>query len=300
MFDMFLLEAAKFTSSDIESYFSMDNLKRLFFAFCDWGLGVLGQIILAFIVWKIGKRVIKWLVKLNSKALSHGNLDDGVIRFISSIVRVVLYAVLIMAIVQILGFQTTSLITVFGSAALAIGMSLQGSLSNFAGGILLMIFKPFVIGDYIVSGNCEGTVVAVDLLYTKLHTIDNKTILLPNGNLSNSNITNVAAEDDRRLDIQVGIGYQADVKKAKSLLRDVLESEPCVMQEREIKVFVKDLASNCVTLETRAWVKTEDFWDTRFNLLERYKEVFDRNGVEIPYNQMDIHIKNESDNKALR
>ena len=154
----------------------------------------------------------------------------------------------------------------------------------------ILIFKPFKVGDYIVVGNYEGTVRTIELLYTKLTTVDNKVVMLPNGTLSNSNIINVGAEDYRRLDIEMSIGYSSDLKLAKTLLNNIINANPAIIKDREIKVIVKSLDESCVTLETRAWVKTEDYWDTKFTLLENYKSEFDKNGIEIPFNQMDVHI----------
>ena len=191
-----------------------------------------------------------------------------------SVLKFVMYAILIMIVVDKLGFQTTSLLTLFGSAALAIGMSLQGSLSNFAGGILILIFKPFKVGDYIIVGTNEGTVKSIEILYTRLVTIDNKVVMLPNGSLSNSSI-----------------GYSSDIPKAKKLLEQVINSEKGILKDKDILVVVKSLDESCVTLETRAWVNTADYWNVRFNLLERYKNIFDENGIEIPFNQLDVHMK---------
>lgn len=170
-------------------------------------------------------------------------------------------------------------------------MSLQGSLSNFAGGILILIFKPFKVGDYIIVGTNEGTVKSIEILYTRLVTIDNKVVMLPNGSLSNSSIVNVGAENTRRIDIQIGIGYSSDIPKAKKLLEQVINSEKGILKDKDILVVVKSLDESCVTLETRAWVNTADYWNVRFNLLERYKNIFDENGIEIPFNQLDIHMK---------
>lgn len=285
-----LLNTAQENVEQIEFFFSKENLVALFNRICDWCVGFAGQLLMALVVWQIGKRLIKWLVKISVKALERSELDIGVVRFIGSIAKTILYAVLILIIVGILGIPTASLITVFGSAALAVGMSLQGSLSNFAGGILLLVCKPFKIGDYIISGTCEGTVVSIELLYTKLHTIDNKIIMMPNGTLSNSNIINVGAEEVRRLDIEIGVGYQTDLSKAKNLLMECLQRCPDVIKEKELRVVVKSLDESCITIETRAWVPNDKYWDTRFALLEKYKNIFDANGIEIPFNQLDVHI----------
>ena len=258
-----------------------------------WGLSGIWKIVFALLIWFIGKKLISLSLKLLKKLFDRGSIDVGVVNFTMSIIKFALYAVLILMVIDELGIQTTSLITVFGSAALAVGMSLQGSLSNFAGGVLILIFKPFKVGDYIVVGNYEGTVRTIEILYTKLTTVDNKVVMLPNGTLSNSNIVNVGAEDFRRLDIEMSIGYSSDLKLAKTLLNTIVNNNPAVIKDRDIKVIVKSLDESCVTLETRVWVKTEDYWDTRFTLLEEYKAEFDKNGIEIPFNQMDVHIINQ-------
>lgn len=196
-------------------------------------------------------------------------------------------------ILDVLGFQTASLIAVFGSAALALSMSLQGSLSNMAGGILILIFKPFSLGDYIVACGCEGRVVSIEILYTKLKTSDNRVIMMPNGELANSNIINVGAEGVRRLDINIGIGYGSDVTKAKEILRDIVEKYPLVLREKGVTVVVKSLDDSCVTLETRCWVTQDTYWDTRFIFLEKFKQEFDKNGIEIPFNQLDVHVRQD-------
>ena len=291
LISMVALTAQSYSAEQVEAFFTKDHLTELMNSFADWGISMLGKLILSYLVWKIGKKVIKVLVKLNGKALGKGSLDESVLRFISSILKVVLYAILLLMIIDILGFQTTSLLTIFGSAALAVGMSLQGSLSNFAGGILLLVFRPFTTGDYIISGSNEGTVTSIEMLYTKLLTIDNKVVMIPNGNLSNSSITNVGAEGVRRLDIEIGVGYSTDLGKAKKLLEEIVNAASGILQDKDKDVIVKRLDESSVVLETRAWVRQEDYWNTRFFLLEKYKNVFDSNGIEIPYNQMDVHIK---------
>ena len=258
----------------------MEQITSIVEQITHWGLTGIWKILFAIIIWFVGKKVIALCMKFLKKVFDKGSLDPGVVNFTMSIIRFALYSVLILMVIDELGIQTTSLVTVFGSAALAIGMSLQGSLSNFAGGVLILIFKPFKVGDYIVVGNLEGTVRTIELLYTKLTTVDNKVVMLPNGALSNSNIVNVGAEDNRRLDIEMSIGYSSDLKLAKNILSDILAADNSILKDKEVKVIVKSLDESCVTLETRAWVKTEDYWDTRFELLEEYKSEFDKNGIE--------------------
>ena len=266
-------------TDEITRFFSIAHVKQLLNDLGNWSVSLIGKIVIAVLIWFIGKKIIRVLDKLVKKMLDRSTLDKGVVNFVVSVLKFVMYAILIMIVVDKLGFQTTSLLTLFGSAALAIGMSLQGSLSNFAGGILILIFKPFKVGDYIIVGTNEGTVKSIEILYTRLVTIDNKVVMLPNGSLSNSSIVNVGAENTRRIDIQIGIGYSSDIPKAKKLLEQVINSEKGILKDKDILVVVKSLDESCVTLETRAWVNTADYWNVRFNLLERYKNIFDEKSL---------------------
>lgn len=280
-------------AEEAKAFFNKENMTNMITQFADTAVAKIIDIIIALIIWKLSKYLIKWVLKIATKALDKAGFDVGVIKFISSFIKAGIYAVVLLIILDILGFQTASLIAVFGSAALALSMSLQGSLSNMAGGILILLFKPFVVGDYIVSGSCEGTVVLIDILYTKLRMIDNKMVMMPNGALANSNIINVGAGGVRRLDIAVGIGYGSDVTKAKAVLRQIIEDYPHVLKDKGIDVIVKSLDESCVTLETRCWVNQDAYWDTRFIFLERFKQEFDKNGIEIPFNQLDVHVKQD-------
>ena len=268
---------------ETQRFFTMNDMRTILDKFIEWCASTVGTIVWALIVWIIGKKILKALLKVLGKALDRSRLDEGVTRFAGNVVLVIM-------IIDILGFDTTSFIAVLGSAGIALGMSLQGSLANVAGGILILLFKPFAVGDYIVAGGYEGNVTTIDLLYTKLITIDNKMVTIPNGTLSNSSIVNVASQPQRRLDIQIGIGYSSNLKLAKRLLLDAMNKQAGVLTDKDIMVVVKSLDDSCVTLETRCWVMTSDYWNVRFALLEGYKETFDDNGIEIPFNQMDVHI----------
>lgn len=275
---------------ETQRFFTMNDMRTILDKFIEWCASTVGTIVWALIVWVIGKKILKALLKVLGKALDRSRLDDGVTKFMLSLSRFAGNVVLVIMIIDILGFDTTSFIAVLGSAGIALGMSLQGSLANVAGGILILLFKPFAVGDYIVAGGYEGSVTTIDLLYTKLITIDNKMVTIPNGTLSNSSIVNVASQPQRRLDIQIGIGYSSDLKLAKKLLLDAMNKQAGVLTDKDIMVVVKSLDDSCVTLETRCWVMTSDYWNVRFALLEGYKETFDDNGIEIPFNQMDVHI----------
>ena len=275
---------------ETQRFFTMNDMRTILDKFIEWCASTVGTIVWALIVWVIGKKILKALLKVLGKALDRSRLDEGVTKFMLSSSRFAGNVVLVIMIIERLGFDTTSFIAVLGSAGIALGMSLQGSLANVAGGILILLFKPFAVGDYIVAGGYEGNVTTIDLLYTKLITIDNKMVTIPNGTLSNSSIVNVASQPQRRLDIQIGIGYSSDLKLAKRLLLDAMNKQAGVLTDKDIMVVVKSLDDSCVTLETRCWVVTSDYWNVRFALLEGYKETFDDNGIEIPFNQMDVHI----------
>ena len=191
-----------------------------------------------------------------------------------------------------LGIPTSSVIAAISAAGLAIGLALQGSLSNFAGGVLILLFKPFDIGDYIkedTHGN-EGTVEGIDLFYTKLKTPDNKQVVVPNGILANSSLTNFTSQNMRRVDITVGISYDSDIKLAKSILLDIINADERVLKDQDINVFVAELAESQVTLGTRFWVATDDYWQTKWDMLELYKEQLEGNGIDIPFNQLCVTI----------
>lgn len=251
----------------------------------------LGKLVLAVIIWFVGKKLVKWIVSLTAKAFDRAKFDQGIAKFILSTLRFLLYVFLALIIVETIGVQTTSIIGVLSSATLAIGLSFQGSLSNVAGGLLIIIFKPFTVGDYIVSSNIEGVVDSIDILYTKLHTVDNKIITVPNGSLSNATVTNVGKEAERRLDIPVGISYESDIKKAKDTLFAIVNESTYTLKDKEIRVIVTELGASSVNLEVRVWVKSGEYWDAKFYFLEKFKTVFDESGISIPYNQIDVHMK---------
>lgn len=190
-------------------------------------------------------------------------------------------------------FNVASLMTLISSAGIALGLALQGTLSNFAGGVLILFLKPFRVGDYIVEDNHknEGTVRSIGLVYTELTTIDNKIIVIPNGTLSNSSLTNVTAQGKRRLDLTVGISYSADIKKAKQIMLDILNAQEETMKDEEITAYVSELADSSVVLGCRAWVPTDRYWPVKWRVTEEIKLAFDEAGVEIPFNQLDVHLK---------
>lgn len=250
------------------------------------------NILIALIVYFIASRLIKWVLKLTTKALNKGKIEPIVVKFIYSIIKVGLYVLLFIAIVSILGIPTTTFVTLFGTVTLSVGLALQGSLANFAGGVLILIFKPFKVGDYIVACGDEGTVVGIDVFYTKLATVDNKMIVIPNGTLANSSVKNVSAMDIRRVDVQVGISYESDITAAKKVLMGIIDKNDNILRDKPVNVFVASLDASQVTLETRVWVSTDKYWDTKWAFIEQYKLALDEVGIEIPFNQLSVTIKN--------
>ncbi len=253
------------------------------------------RVIIALVIYMIGKKVIKWLRKLLKRALERSGADEGVCQFLDSGAKILLYFVLVMAVVNQLGVETTSLVAVLGSAGLAVGLALQGSLSNFAGGVLILLFKPFKVGDYIIEDTHknEGTVTEIQIFYTKLRTTDNRIVVIPNGTLANSSLTDVTQQDKRRVDLYVGISYNADIRKAKDVLRAIIEEESAKLDGEEVAVFVDALEDSSVRLGLRFWVPTPDYWNAKWRVTEEIKVRFDENRIEIPYNQLTVSLKKE-------
>ncbi|MFR4516527.1 MAG: mechanosensitive ion channel family protein [Dorea sp.] len=254
-----------------------------------FGLKVLAALVAFF----VGRLVIRWIRKIVRRSFERSGADKGVEQFVDSLLKYGLYALLVFSLISSLGFDTTSVAAVLASGGVAIGLALQGSLSNFAGGVLILLLKPFVVGDYIIedSNGKEGTVKEIQIFYTKLSTIDNKTIVIPNGMLTNNSITNATAKDERQLDLRVGISYDADIRQAKSVIENLLIKDECIIKNEQINVFVHELADSAVVLGIRAWVKNEEYWETRWRLLEEIKLLLDENGIEIPYPQMTVHMQ---------
>ena len=212
-------------------------------------------------------------------------------RFIDSFIKFGLYFVLILMIASSLGVDAASILAILGSASVAIGLAVQGSLSNFAGGVLLLILKPFMAGDYIKDGlGNEGTVDAVDIFYTQLVTPDNRVVVLPNGTLANGTITNFTRCRERRIDIPVGIAYDEDIRKAKEVIEAALRADAAVIADRDIMVFVDSLGESSVNLNARCWTVQEDFWPAKWRLTEAVKYALDEAGIRIPYPQVDVHL----------
>ncbi|MCH5269965.1 MAG: mechanosensitive ion channel [Lachnospiraceae bacterium] len=249
------------------------------------------RILLAIVAFFIGVQIIKLLRKILKKSLQRAHADVGVVQFLDSFIKVLLYVLLIFLIASGFGLDAASIVALLGSAGVAIGLAIQGSLSNFAGGVLILLLKPFKVGDYIkedTKGN-EGTVSEIQLFYTKLQTPDNRVIILPNGSLANNSMTNVTEASVRRLDITVGIAYDSDIKLAKEALTEMLIKDEAVLEDKEKLVFVDQLAESSIHLGIRCWVYKEDYWTAKWRLTEETKYTLDRVGITIPFPQLDVH-----------
>ena len=254
------------------------------------------QILLGIIFFFIGAQFIKFVRRIARKAMDRVKAEQGVIQFVDSFIKAAMYIILVFMLASYFGIQTASIVALLGSAGVAIGLAVQGSLSNFAGGVLILLLKPFKVGDYIVEngGHMEGTVAEITIFYTKLRTVDNKTVILPNGNLANNSLINVTAQEVRRLDIPVSISYDSDIRKAKEVLIDMLQRDGAILPDRERIVVVDDLAASGINLIVRGWVKTEDYWTAKWRITEQCKYTLDNAGITIPFPQLDVHMMNRN------
>ena len=255
-------------------------------------LDLLTRVVLCIVTFLIGVKVISLVRKLIGKAMERTGAAGQAGQFVDSCVRVVLYAVLVLQIAMHLGINAATIATLLGSAAVTVGLAFQGSLKNCIGGIMIMILHPFRVGDYIIEStyDSEGTVTEITVFYTKLATLDNRTILLPNGPLADAGITNVTREENRRVELKVGISYEADIRQAKRVLEKLVLREERIRRELGYDIFVDDLGASSVVLGLRFWTRTEDYWPVRWEMLEEIKYAFDENGIGIPYPQMDVHV----------
>lgn len=253
-------------------------------------LGV--RVLLALAAFWIGARVIGLVRKLLRKSLQRKGVDAGVSKFLDSFVKALLYGLLLFMIASSFGLDATSVVALVGSAGVAIGLAVQGSLSNFAGGVLILLLSPFKVGDYIRDGaGNEGTVQEVQLFYTRLITPDRHVVVVPNGSLANSNILNMSSVEDRRMDIKIGISYDADIRSVRELLLKLLSQDAGVMQDKERLVFVEELGDSSVNLVMRCYCKNEQYWETRWRLVEAAKYALEEAKFCIPYPRMDVHVQ---------
>ncbi len=250
------------------------------------------RVVMALVFFLIGIQIIKLVRRIVRRSLKKGNADTGVMQFLDSFIKAAMYIVLIFMIASGFGLDAASVVALLGSAGVAIGLAVQGSLANFAGGVLILLLKPFRVDDYIRvdSEGHEGTVREIQLFYTKLATPDNHVVIIPNGTLANTSILNTSMLGERRLDILVGISYDADIRRAREVILQVLEADAAVLKEKERKVFVQELGDSSVNLNVRCFALNEDYWECRWRITEQIKYALDEAGITIPYPQMDVHV----------
>ena len=258
------------------------NLKVLF-----W------RILLAGIILLVGIRIVRAVQGILKKTFERMNLEENVNRFLLSVINASMYAIVIFIAAEKLGVPSASIVALMGSAGVAIGLSLKESLSNVAGGILIMLTRPFILQDYIICGDVEGSVYSIGLVYTVLITVDNRMITIPNGTVANATVINVTAQDKRQLDLEINIHYDSDLKKAKEILTEIVENHLQVIQEDGIRVFVKELGESAVILGLRGWTTKEDYWQVRWDIIENIKLRFDEEGIRIAYHQVEVHMMKE-------
>lgn len=259
--------------------------------FVEMGIKYGSKVIAAILMFVVGRWLIRSIINRISK-WSKVNLDKTLCSFIESVSKTTLYILLFITIGSTIGIKMSSFIAIFGAAGLAIGLALQGSLSNFAGGVLILNFRPFNVGDFIeVNGNMKGEVESIQILYTTLLTRDNKKIVIPNGNLANDTLINYSAENKRRVDLVFGIGYDDEIDKAKKLLGEIVREHDLIFADPEPLIRVGEHAGSSININCFVWCNTEDYWEVYYDLLEEVKLAFDRENINIPYPQMDVHMK---------
>ncbi len=271
---------------------SPETMERIMAFVTDYGIRVLGAIVILV----IGRIVANVLGNAAGKAMSKGNAEEALKRFVVSLVKATIMVFAVIAALNKFGVQTTSFVAVLGAAGLAVGLALQGSLSNFAAGVLILVFKPFRIGDVVDAAGAMGKVTDIGIFTTTLNTPDNRKIIVPNAAVTGGTITNVNAEDTRRVDLTAGIGYGDDIAKAQQVLHQILENHPKILKDPAPTVEVVELADSSVNFVVRPWVNTPDYWTVYFDVTRAIKEQFDANGISIPFPQQDVHMHQVSSN----
>lgn len=269
----------------------MINAEELLTKLIDFSISFGGKIIATLLVLAIGIKLTQVVVKLMCKTRVFQAIDPTAQTFLRSAIAIVLKAVVFITAIGILGVPLTSVVTVVASCGVAVGLALQGGLSNLAGGIIILIFKPFKVGDYIVEGGVEGTVEAIGIFYTTLLTPDNKRVIIPNGGLMNSTVTAVNQLDTRRVDFTFSVSYSADIDKVRKVIAYVIEKSENILADRDVDIFVSNHGESSVDFAVRVWTKTENYWSVYFDLNEKIKKAFDAANIEIPFPQMDVHVK---------
>lgn len=260
-------------------------------------IAYLPTVVIAIVIFLVGKLITKLIMKFVDKCMGRSHIDETAQSFLKSLTNIVLSAFVIVIALSVLGIPMTSIITVIGAAGVAIGLALQNSLSNIAGGFIILFTKPFCKGDYVITNGIEGVVDDIKILSTKLITLDNKIVYIPNGMVSSGTITNFSREDKRRVDLVFSVSYEQDYRKAISIINEVVNAHPLTVKEKgtfEPFARVSNLGASSVDITLRVWTKTADYWTVYFDMIENIKTAFDKNGIEIPYSKLDVNIKNNA------
>ncbi|MDE5741465.1 MAG: mechanosensitive ion channel [Oscillospiraceae bacterium] len=257
-------------------------------------IGFLPTLLLAIVIYVVGFFANKAILKLFAKGTERSRMDQTVKKFLSSVIKIIITALVLIIVLTVLGIPMTSIITVLGTAGVAVGLALKDSLSNVAGGVILLINQNIKVGNYVEIGSYSGTVEEISILFTKLATPDNKDVYIPNGVAATSAITNYSSEGSRRVDMVFGISYDNDHRKAVAAINEVVESHPLILRETPPFVRLSELGASSLNITVRVWTKSDDYWTVYFDLIEQVKEKFDKENIVIPYNQLDVHMINEN------
>ncbi|BCJ99480.1 mechanosensitive ion channel protein MscS [Anaerocolumna chitinilytica] len=272
----------------------LTSLRSIWKSFVDNGFDLILKILITLLVFFIGKKIIKIFLAMAERAFNRGKMEAGVKSFLLALLNAVLYIILIWIIlVQVFSVKDASLVAVLGSAGLSIGLALQGGLSNFAGGVIILLLRPFKVGDYIIYAGNEGTVISIDIFYTKMLTADNRLVVMPNGALSNSNIINTTNETQRRLDINISISFSEDIDKVKEILNRIITENEKIVKEAANSILVNSFEPGAISMGIRAWVKIEDYASGKSEILESIKKEFEAHNVRVPISFAEMNLKNK-------
>lgn len=265
---------------------NMDFQKIIDHYVIPWGI----NIFMAVAIFVIGRWIARVLLGVTDRMMTKAGMDPMLVRFTHSILNALLLLFIVISAIDRLGVNTTSFIALIGAAGLAVGLALQSSLQNFAAGVLLIVFRPFKVGHFVEAGGAAGVIEEIGVFSTRMRTGDNREVIIPNGTIYGGMITNFSAKDTRRIDMVFGIGYGDDIRKAKEIIKGVLGADPRILKDPEPLVAVAELADSSVNFNVRPWVKSDDYWNVRFDVTEKIKLAFDERGISIPFPQMDVHI----------
>lgn len=272
---------------------SADLVRQTLDGAVNWLIGKSGSALVAILFIVVGLKLVGILLKILKRSFDRSKMDLSVIGFLLSIIRVLGYTLVFITAAAIVGIEVTSFVTILGTASLAVGLALQGALSNLAGGVLILLLKPFQVGDYIIENNKnnEGTVTEIDIFYTRLVTHDNKVVVIPNGILADNSLVNLTDKNKRKVEIKISIAYDSDIKKVKDIVHGILTEDVRILEGEPKDVFIDSFDDSGMTLGIRAWVKTEEYWDVTWDLREKVKAAFDENMIKIPYNRLEVDLK---------